>query len=168
MNEQTTTIEQPAPRPEDYAPLQTFARSYAQILAGDDPWLPLGNLMHQFFGSYKHLRAELVADPIQVPEDITPTQFRWAVFCVASVEYLCRVYELPCSAWALDLRFFLTEPWYLGIGADLPKVQRNYARPRQESSYAATSSAESESTGINTSIVGAEPRERPELSQQWL
>src|SRR6266567_1328104 len=99
VNEQPT-IEQPTPQAEGYAPLQSFARSYAQILAGDDPWLPLGNMMHQFFGSYKHLRAELVADSIQVPADATPTQFRWAVFCAASVEYLCGEYALPCPTWA--------------------------------------------------------------------
>lgn len=109
--------------PETSAPLQTFARCYEQIVAGDDPWLPLGDLMHQFFGSLKHRRAELVADPIVVPENVTPEQWRWAVFCAASVVYLCHVYGLPSPAWAQDEAFRLANPWYLGIGAELLRRQ---------------------------------------------
>lgn len=112
--------------------LQTFARSYAQILAGDDPWLPLGNMMHQFFGAYKHLAAALVADPLVLPADVSPEHFRWAAFCAASVEYLCRLSALSCPAWALDMRFALTDPWFLGIGADLPKVQEKLRQTTPE------------------------------------
>lgn len=105
--------------------LQTFRRSYAQILRGDDPWLPLGNMMHQFFGAYQAYRAELVADPIEVPADASSEDFRWAVFCAASVEYLCQKYNLPCPSWALDERYVLTEPWYYDLAGDLPEVQED-------------------------------------------
>ena len=104
-------------------PLQTFQRSYTEILAGEDPWIPLGNFMHQFFGSRKHLRAELVHDPIHVPIHCTVEQHRWAVFCAASVEYLCKKYILVCPDWVHDSVYILTEPWYYAIGADLPEVQ---------------------------------------------
>lgn len=105
--------------------LWTFQRVYAEILAGEqNAWLPLGDMMHQFFGAYKHLRAELVTDPLSVPEDVSPEQFRWAVFCAASVEYLCRKYDLPVPGWSLDKRYTLVEPWYLDqIGSDFPDVQ---------------------------------------------
>ena len=92
--------------------LQTFRRSYEQILAGDEPWYPLGNFMHQFFGRYDAYRAELVREPLDVPEGATPEQWRWAVWCAASVEYLCNKYGLACPAWALEERFKLAEPWY--------------------------------------------------------
>jgi hypothetical protein len=103
--------------------LQTFRRSYAQILCGDDPWLPLGNMMHQFFGAYQAYRAELVADSIEVPADVSAEDFRWAVFCAASVEYLCQKYDLSCPSWALDERYILAEPWYYDLAGDLPEVQ---------------------------------------------
>ncbi len=50
-------------------------------------------------------------------------QFRWAVFCAASVEYLCHKYQILCPVWALSPHYTLSDPWYHGIGADLPKVQ---------------------------------------------
>ncbi len=105
--------------------LWTFQCAYAEILAGEEnAWLPLGNMMHQFFGVYRQLRAELVTVPIFVPEDVSPKQFQWAVFCAASVEYLCRKYDLQVPAWSLDERYMLAEPWYLDqIGSDLPEVQ---------------------------------------------
>ena len=104
--------------------LWTFQRSFAEILAGEEnAWLPLGNMMHQFFGAYKHMRVALVADPIQVPENVTPDQFRWAVFCAASVEYLCRKYDIPVPAWPLDEHYKLDEPWYYDLAGDLLEVQ---------------------------------------------
>jgi hypothetical protein len=103
--------------------LQTFKRSYAQILAGDEPWYPLGNFMHQFFGAYQDYRAELVREAIDVPGEATPEQWRWAVWCAASVEYLCRRYGLEVPAWALDDRYQLAEPWYYDEAGDLPEVQ---------------------------------------------
>ncbi len=103
--------------------LQTFKRSYAQILAGDEPWYPLGKFMHQFFGRYQSYRAELVRESIEVPEDVTAEQWQWAVWCAASVEYLCNKYGLACPDWALDERYQLSEPWYYDEAGDLPEVQ---------------------------------------------
>jgi hypothetical protein len=104
-------------------PLHTFARVYARLLAGEDVWLPLGNMMHQFFGMYRERRAELVADPIGVPEDVSAEHWRWAVFCAASVDYLCRISGLPCPLWAQEERYQLADPWFLGIGSHLPARQ---------------------------------------------
>ena len=80
-------------------PLQTFQRSYAEIFAGEDPWIPLGKMMHQFFGAYKMYRAELVRAPILVPTPYSSEQQRWAAFCAASVEYLCKKYTISCPDW---------------------------------------------------------------------
>jgi hypothetical protein len=113
--------------------LWTFQRSFAEILAGEEnAWLPLGKMMHQFFGAYKHLRAELVADPLLVPEDVPPEQFRWAVFCAASVEYLCQKYDLPVPAWSRDDRYQLDEPWYYDLAGDLPEVQEELRQETPE------------------------------------
>lgn len=117
---------------EDRVPLQTFQRAFEQICTGEDPWIALGNFMHQFFGQYKHRREELVRDPIEVPEQVSPGLFRWAVFCAASVDYLCHIYDLSTPAWALDDRYRLAEPWYYGIGADLPQVQEKLRQTTPE------------------------------------
>lgn len=113
-------------------PLQTFARSYAQILAGEEPWLPLSEFIHQFFGYYKHLRSELVHDPIQVPYSPSLEQFQWAVFCAAACEYLCTTYEIPCPTWALEPRYSLMTPWYYAIGGDQPDVQEELRQTTPE------------------------------------
>lgn len=131
-DEQMAALEYMRPEREDGVRLQTFKRSYAQILAGEDVWHALGNFMHQFFGYYSHRRAELVAEPIEVPEDLSLEQLRWAVFCAASVEYLCKKYDLLCPSWALDPRYSLTDPWFYGIGANLPRVQEKLRQTTPE------------------------------------
>ncbi len=123
QEELTATLEHIVPVSENRVQLQTFKRSFEQICQGEDPWLPLGNFMHQSFGYYKHLRPELVSEPLEVPEHPSPDQVRWAAFCAASVEYLCEHYAIPCPAWALHSRYTLEQPWYYDLNADLPEVQ---------------------------------------------
>lgn len=117
---------------EEGVPLQTFQCSFAEICAGEEPWLPLGNFMHQFFGYYKHRRNELVKNPIDMPEQPNQEQRQWAAFCAASVEYLCAKYELPCPDWVHDPRYSLDHPWYYDIGADLPEVQEELRQTTPE------------------------------------
>jgi hypothetical protein len=104
-------------------PLQTLQRAYQQICAGKEPWIPLGNFMHHFFGCYRERRFELLADPIMEPEEPTDEQWKWAVFCAASAEYLSKKYDVPCPLWALQARYQLAEPWYDDLCADLEEVQ---------------------------------------------
>lgn len=106
--------------------LQTFRHLYTEILDGEQPWVALGKMMHQFFGYYSDsdFRTEIVRESIEVPETPTPEQWRWAVWCAASVEYLCAKYELECPAWTMDDRYTLTEPWYRSPSSDLPEVQK--------------------------------------------
>lgn len=109
----------------DRTRFQTIQRSFQQICAGENPWIPLGKFMHQFFGEFKDVREALLNDPIQFQEDSTPEQFRWAVFCAASVDYLCQKYALACPAWARDPSYILEHPWYHGLGSDHPRGQEN-------------------------------------------
>ncbi len=88
--------------------------------------------MHQFFGCFSHLRPELVGESIEVPENCSPEQFQWAVFCAASVEYLCKKYDIPCPEWALNPRYSLEDPWYYALGADLPRVQEKLRQATPE------------------------------------
>jgi hypothetical protein len=110
-------------RPILTVPFQTFARSFAEISAGEQPWIALGKMMHQFFGAYQMFRAELVSDPIVMSDDPSPELFRWAVFCAASVDYLCHKYDVECPTWALNTRYHLEAPWYYHLAGELPEVQ---------------------------------------------
>jgi hypothetical protein len=74
--------------------LQTMALTYHEICQGEQPWVALGNFMNDWFDYAKGLRAELVATPISLPEPVNQETFRWAVFCAASVEYLCECYRV--------------------------------------------------------------------------
>jgi len=111
--------------------LQTMQRSYDEILLGEDPWLPLGNFMHQFFGCYADRRAELVQEPLHMPDHpLSSEDQHWAVFCAASVDYLCQMYHLVCPAW-VDT-YTLHEPWYYTMGPDHPKVREKLRQTTPE------------------------------------
>ncbi|MEO7022527.1 MAG: hypothetical protein ABI234_20425, partial [Ktedonobacteraceae bacterium] len=113
-------------------PLQTFKRAFAEICTGEGPWIALGKFMHQFFGAYSMFRAELVREPIELPQDMSPDLFRWAVFCAASVEYLCHTYDLPCPSWVLDECYRLEDPWFYDLAGDLPEVQEELRETTSE------------------------------------
>ena len=112
--------------------LQTFRRSFKEICAGEAPWISPGKFMHQFFGCFSHLRPELVDEAIEIPDNCSPEQFQWAVFCAASVEYLCQKYTIPCPEWALNPRYSLEDPWYYAPGSDLPRVQEKLRQTTPE------------------------------------
>jgi hypothetical protein len=104
--------------------LQTMALSYQEICAGKNPWIPLGMFMHDFFGNFVGRREELVKDAIKVQADVTPLLHQWAVFCAASVEYLCQKYGLPCPDWVHNPEYTLSEPWYYSPGAHKPHIRK--------------------------------------------
>ncbi|GHO49616.1 hypothetical protein [Ktedonospora formicarum] len=115
--------------------LQTMNVSYKEIRAGEDPWIPLGNFMNDFFGNYPERREELVREPLEEPVEMTPDLWRWTVFCAASVEYLCQKYDLPCPAWAMNPLYTLDEPWYYSLGSHKESVRE---RLRQQTPPAFT------------------------------
>jgi hypothetical protein len=106
--------------------------SYREICDGEDPWIPLGNFMNDYFGNAPEMREELVKDPIQEPEDATSDQHRWAVFCAASVEYLCQKYGVSCPDWVHSPEYTLTEPWYYSLGAHKPHIRERLTRETPE------------------------------------
>ncbi len=79
--------------------LQTMRMTYQQITKGERPWNALGDFLNYWFGYAPDRREELVKDPIQEPEGPALDLHQWAVFCAASVEYLCQRSGLPCPDW---------------------------------------------------------------------
>lgn len=112
--------------------LQTIEISYREICAGEDPWIPLGNFMNDFFGNYPDQRAELVKYPIHEPDEPTLDNHRWATFCVATIEYLCQKYAIPCPDWVNDPAYKLADPWYYSLGAHKPAVRERLERETPE------------------------------------
>jgi len=103
--------------------LQTIALTYQQICQGEQPWVALGNFMNDWLDYAKERRSELVAAPISLPETFSHETFRWAVFCTASVEYLCDRYEIPCPSWVNNPIYCLPEPWFDAPMAHKPQVR---------------------------------------------
>ncbi len=109
--------------------LQTMGMTYQRIVQGERPWNALGDFLNYWFGYATERREELVKDPIQEPAEVTPDLHQWAVFCAASVEYLCKHYGVDCPDWVYNPVYTLSEPWFKGLGAQKPHVQ---ARLMQE------------------------------------
>jgi hypothetical protein len=103
--------------------LQTMAFTYQEICQGEEPWVALGNFMNDWFDYKKDQRPELVATPLSLPERWTDEQFRWAVFCAASVEYLCDRYGVSCPSWVYNPVYHLLEPWFDAPMAHKPEVR---------------------------------------------
>lgn len=103
--------------------LQTMALTYQEICQGERPWVALGNFMNDWFDYAKDRRAELVADPIFLPESCNSEALRWAVFCTASVEWLCERYDASCPSWVHASNYCLSEPWFDAPHADKLQVR---------------------------------------------
>jgi hypothetical protein len=100
--------------------LQTMQHTYQEIVNGETPWVPLGNFINDFFYNFADQRETLITDAIQEPEDPTQEQHQWAVFCAASVDYLCKKYQVPVPSWSGEERYApLSEPWYMASEAAL-------------------------------------------------
>src|SRR5260370_5721625 len=82
------------------ATIETMTWAYNEICAGEDPWTALGNFTNAWYGYAKHMRPELVSEPLTKPEQETEYTHRWAAFCAASVDFLCGLYNIPCPDWA--------------------------------------------------------------------
>ena len=104
---------------------QTMRCVYQEIIEGKDPWIPLGNFMNSWYAYHKRRRSMLIREPIELPENPTPEQLRWAMFCAASVEYFCQKYHIRCPRWVFDVAYErLDEPWYYGSHAHLEQVRK--------------------------------------------
>lgn len=90
----------------------TMADAYRALCADKQPWVALSEFQHTWYETSVAQRAALVYDSIELPASPTPDEWRWAVFCAASVEWLCQVVGLACPKWALNARLQLDNPWF--------------------------------------------------------
>lgn len=104
--------------------LQTMARTYQEICHGERAWTALGNFMNDWFDYARDRREQLVAESIIVPEDADSNMFRWAAFCAASVEYLCKRYIVPCPTWVFNPGYHLPEPWFYSLAANKIEIRK--------------------------------------------
>ncbi len=103
--------------------VQSMALTYQVICQGEKPWVALGNFMNEWFDYAKDQRAQLIADPLTLPETPSTDALRWAAFCAASVEWLCGRYGVPCPSWVHNSAYSLPEPWFDSPGAHRPQVR---------------------------------------------
>ncbi len=105
------------------ATIETMAWAYQQICQGEDPWTALGNFTNAWYGYAKHIRADLVSEPLTRPEQQTEHTHRWAAFCAASVEFLCERYGIACPDWVHDPSYTLETPWWRTRQAHDPSMR---------------------------------------------
>ncbi|HEU5376288.1 MAG TPA: hypothetical protein VFV38_12655 [Ktedonobacteraceae bacterium] len=111
--------------------LQTMAVTYAEICQGESPWVALGNFMNDWFDYARERREQLVSDPLELPDPLTPELQRWAAFCAASVEWFCQQYAVVCPQWAYAPVYALEEPWiYYPLARSQDPEQQKELRER--------------------------------------
>ncbi len=108
--------------------IETMTWAYDEICAGEDPWTALGNFTNAWYGYAKHMRADLVSEPLTRPKQETEYTHRWAAFCAASVDFLCDRYHVPCPDWVYDPYYILATPWWRTGRADDPSVREDLAK----------------------------------------
>ncbi len=111
---------------------QTMAMTYEAICQGEKPWIALGNFLNEWFDYAKEQRAQLIADPLTLPEEPDIDALRWAAFCAASVEWLCGHYGIPCPSWVYNSAYALPEPWFDSPGAHKPQVRERLLQQTPE------------------------------------
>lgn len=89
------------------ATIDTMAYAYQRICQGEDPWTALGDFSNAWYGYAKHIRPNLIKDPLTRPERETERTRHWGAFCAASVEYLCELFQQSCPKWAHDPYYIL-------------------------------------------------------------
>ena len=110
--------------PITYGTIQTIARAYQQICAGEaEPWIALGNFRNAWYGYAKDIRPDLVREPIAQPTCETEYMRRWGAFCAASVEFLCERYDVLCPQWVHNPHYILPTPWWSEIRANASREE---------------------------------------------
>ncbi|WP_235932684.1 hypothetical protein [Dictyobacter arantiisoli] len=95
--------------------LQTMRQAYEDIKNGEEPWVALGNFTNDFFDEdEREARRALFVEPLDIELATTETHHQWAVFCAASIEYLCGKYDLSIPHWIHDPVYApLAIAWYM-------------------------------------------------------
>ncbi len=112
--------------------IHTMALTSQALCQGESPWGALGKFMNEWFDSARKQRAQLVADPLALPETPDPHTLQWAPFCAASVEWLCEHYRVPCPSWVQNDTYCLPEPWFDSPGAHKPQVRERLLQQTPE------------------------------------
>ena len=87
---------------------------FDHICNNETPWVAIGNFLNYWWAYAVEHRRELVEAPLAPAP--TPEMQRWAAFCAAMVEWLCRGANLPPPAWTNQERYILPEPWFFYQG----------------------------------------------------
>src|SRR5579859_5014268 len=66
------------------ATIDTMAYAYQRICQGEDPWTALGDFSNAWYGYAKHIRPDLIKDPLSRPEQETNRPAIWGPSCVLS------------------------------------------------------------------------------------
>lgn len=138
---------EPSPLP---ALIDTMAYAYQRICHGEDAWTALGDFSNAWYGYARHIRPDLVKDPLSKPTQETEATRRWGAFCAASVEYLCELHHQPCPNWAGTPATFSLLP---GGTPCVPTIRRSAnicAERHPHPLLAVTSFAVIDSININT------------------
>ena len=110
----------------------TIKMAYEEICQGEEPWVALGNLTNSFFGDYRYKQVALLEERISEPAQADADLHRWAVFCAASVIYLCHRYNLSCPQWASSYPA-LDEQWFFSpMALKKSRVRERYEQETPE------------------------------------
>lgn len=104
--------------------VDTMAYAYQRICEGEDPWTALGDFSNAWFCYAKHIRPDLIKEPLTKPKQETEHTHHWAAFCAASVEYLCDLHHEICPQWVYDPCYTLETPWWNMLHPDNPEMQK--------------------------------------------
>jgi hypothetical protein len=110
------------------ATIDTMTYAYQRICQGEDPWTALGDFTNAWYGYAKHIRPDLVKDPLIKPEQETEDIRHWGAFCAASVEYLCGLHHQPCPEWVYGPSYILDTAWWYTYRADDPTIREHTRR----------------------------------------
>src|SRR5512146_1606355 len=91
-------------------PIHTIADVAAQIDQGEDPWFALGCFLHDWWCYAADQRQDLIGEPL--PSVTSEEGRRWAAFCAATVEELCRRTSFLCPSWVYQPIYRLEVPWF--------------------------------------------------------
>lgn len=106
-----------------WAEMQSIHDTYTQIVQGERPWTALGDFLNYWHTYAADRRAELIQEPLSLPDDITPELHQWAAYCAGAVEYLCERDQIVCPQWVHDPSYSLVDAWFTGLGASKPHVR---------------------------------------------
>ncbi len=112
--------------------LQTLARAYQELCVGEEFRIAFGNFMNEFFLYNTRNRQALLDAPLQIPENPTDDQSRWAAFCAGAAEYLAKRYRLQCPLWAYNSTYILSSPWYMTGPFDNPVMRASLQKDAPE------------------------------------